>query len=260
MNGRVYDPALGRFTSADPLIDGVFNSQGWNRYAYVHNRPLSATDPSGYESEEIFVYGRRVRGAVFTGGFIAGGGGIAAADEPTEFEVLVEATRLRDKRAAVGGGAPASGQPQSQQPTQQCARPPADRSPGDKFADAVVGFGDAFLVPILARNMFDISGDIDYESDAYAGGMIAGTLWGSSTIAVRGAAAVGGTRIGHALNHNPYVRIGPGRMPATGNGLPAGTHVPRVSVGGPGGTHIDLRSRLPHLPPVGALAGGDDGC
>jgi RHS repeat-associated protein len=48
MNGRVYDPALGRFTSADPLIDGVFNSQGWNRYAYVHNRPLSATDPTGY--------------------------------------------------------------------------------------------------------------------------------------------------------------------------------------------------------------------
>jgi RHS repeat-associated protein len=48
MNGRVYDPALGRFISADPFIDGETNPQGWNRYAYVQNRPCSATDPSGF--------------------------------------------------------------------------------------------------------------------------------------------------------------------------------------------------------------------
>ena len=49
MNGRVYDPVVGRFVSADPFIDGVENLQGYNRYSYVHNNPLSAIDPSGFE-------------------------------------------------------------------------------------------------------------------------------------------------------------------------------------------------------------------
>jgi RHS repeat-associated protein len=48
MNGRVQDPVLGRFVSADPFIDGVTNTQGWNRYSYVGNNPLSYVDPSGY--------------------------------------------------------------------------------------------------------------------------------------------------------------------------------------------------------------------
>ena len=48
LNGRVYDPALGRFVSADRLIDGALNTQGWNAYAYVKNNPLSFTDPTGF--------------------------------------------------------------------------------------------------------------------------------------------------------------------------------------------------------------------
>lgn len=50
MGGRVYDPVVGRFLSADPFIDGAANTQGYNRYSYVHNRPLSAVDPSGFGS------------------------------------------------------------------------------------------------------------------------------------------------------------------------------------------------------------------
>ena len=50
MNGRVYDPALARFVSADPFIDGITNTQGWNRYSYVGNNPLSYVDASGYGS------------------------------------------------------------------------------------------------------------------------------------------------------------------------------------------------------------------
>jgi RHS repeat-associated protein len=48
MNGRVYDQLIGQFTSADPFIDGVDSTLGWNRYSYVHNGPLSHTDASGY--------------------------------------------------------------------------------------------------------------------------------------------------------------------------------------------------------------------
>lgn len=50
MNGRVYDPILGRFLSADPNVDGVEDAQGYNRYSYVGNNPLGATDPTGYFS------------------------------------------------------------------------------------------------------------------------------------------------------------------------------------------------------------------
>lgn len=48
MNGRIYDPVLGRFLQADPFIDGVTNTQGYNRYSYVGSNPLSYTDPTGY--------------------------------------------------------------------------------------------------------------------------------------------------------------------------------------------------------------------
>jgi RHS repeat-associated protein len=47
MNGRVYDPQIGKFTSADPLVSQLYSSQGWNRYAYVGNNPLNSTDPTG---------------------------------------------------------------------------------------------------------------------------------------------------------------------------------------------------------------------
>jgi RHS repeat-associated protein len=48
MNGRLYDPVLARFVSADPHVDNPFDLQSLNRYSYVNNNPLGFTDPSGY--------------------------------------------------------------------------------------------------------------------------------------------------------------------------------------------------------------------
>lgn len=48
LNGRVYDPTLGRFTSADPVVQDPYSAQGLNRYSYVYDNPLSHTDPSGH--------------------------------------------------------------------------------------------------------------------------------------------------------------------------------------------------------------------
>jgi RHS repeat-associated protein len=48
MNGRIYDPLLARFFSADPFIQAPGNLQSYNRYSYVINNPMNLTDPSGY--------------------------------------------------------------------------------------------------------------------------------------------------------------------------------------------------------------------
>ena len=48
MNGRIYDPVVGRFLQADPFVQAPKNLQNLNRYSYVLNNPLSYTDPSGY--------------------------------------------------------------------------------------------------------------------------------------------------------------------------------------------------------------------
>ncbi len=48
MNGRIYDATLGRFLSADPIVQAPSDLQSYNRYSYVRNNPLTLTDPSGY--------------------------------------------------------------------------------------------------------------------------------------------------------------------------------------------------------------------
>lgn len=48
MNGRVYDPILGRFYSPDPYVQAPRYPNNYNRYSYVLNNPLRFTDPSGY--------------------------------------------------------------------------------------------------------------------------------------------------------------------------------------------------------------------
>ncbi len=57
MNGRVYDPVIGRFLTPDPLVQAPNNTQSYNRYSYVFNNPLSFVDPSGYESDPIIYDG-----------------------------------------------------------------------------------------------------------------------------------------------------------------------------------------------------------
>ncbi len=65
MNGRVYDPEIGRFLSADPFVQETGNLQSWNRYSYVLNNPLSFTDPSGFFFSKLFKSIGKALGSAF---------------------------------------------------------------------------------------------------------------------------------------------------------------------------------------------------
>lgn len=47
MNGRIYDPMIGRMMSPDNYAHDGAGSQGYNRYSYANNNPLKFTDPDG---------------------------------------------------------------------------------------------------------------------------------------------------------------------------------------------------------------------
>ncbi|ARU55665.1 Rhs family protein [Oleiphilus messinensis] len=67
MNGRMYDPVIGRFISADPVMQDPTDYQNLNRYSYVRNNPLTLIDPSGFSwwSKK----GRGIFGKVFAAFF-----------------------------------------------------------------------------------------------------------------------------------------------------------------------------------------------
>ncbi|MDP3445317.1 MAG: RHS repeat-associated core domain-containing protein, partial [Ignavibacteria bacterium] len=47
MNGRMYDPLVGRFLNVDPYVQMPDYTQNFNRYSYALNNPLKFTDPDG---------------------------------------------------------------------------------------------------------------------------------------------------------------------------------------------------------------------
>ena len=75
MNGRVYDPATGRFLSPDLYVQAPDFSQSYNRYSYCLNNPLIYTDPTGmmgrmFPGEKESWFSRRSLDMDGRGGFI----------------------------------------------------------------------------------------------------------------------------------------------------------------------------------------------
>jgi RHS repeat-associated protein len=50
LGARDYDPGVGRFVSADPLLN-TLNPQQWNGYSYASDAPLTLEDPTGRMAE-----------------------------------------------------------------------------------------------------------------------------------------------------------------------------------------------------------------
>lgn len=97
MNGRLYDPWLGRMLSRDPIVQYPGYSQNYNRYSYTFNNPLKYTDPSGYQAETYLEHmrdtydsegmGFNYRGQYFaysteSGSYTGASGGVIAGPNP----------------------------------------------------------------------------------------------------------------------------------------------------------------------------------
>ncbi len=54
---RWYDAQYGRFVTPDSIVSDPLDPQSLNRYAYVRNSPLNATDPSGHDPLWDYGYG-----------------------------------------------------------------------------------------------------------------------------------------------------------------------------------------------------------
>ena len=92
MNGRVYDPVIGRFLSPDPYVHEPYNAQDLNRYSYAWNSPLRVIDPSGLQEvdclrsvdgacQSVTVFGARDPGGLNLQGMVGRSGQLASASE-----------------------------------------------------------------------------------------------------------------------------------------------------------------------------------
>ncbi|MDW8321906.1 MAG: RHS repeat-associated core domain-containing protein [Armatimonadota bacterium] len=70
IGARWYDPAVGRWTSADKWLGNIYRPLSLNRYLYCEDDPVNAVDPSGYFKLETFIVNLICLGG---GGAIGGG-------------------------------------------------------------------------------------------------------------------------------------------------------------------------------------------
>jgi RHS repeat-associated protein len=106
MNGRIFDPTIGRFLQGDPYIGSPDNLQSYNRFSYCMNTPMTCTDPSGY----WHFFGHNILPGIFenpvirtaialVAAYYTGG----AASEWLAFDAQVGATATALGSAAAGG-------------------------------------------------------------------------------------------------------------------------------------------------------------
>ena len=193
MNGRIYDPQIGRFLSADTVIDGPNDLQGYNRYSYVQNRPLTYNDPDGHVANFVF-------GAIF-------GGGIDLAAQ-----VLIEGKSLKEvnyARVAISAAAGATGVGLGNAVAQAsrivattAAKQIAVRAVGNTVAGAALG-----AVQTAATNSVSSEDEKQSVSKGALFGGVAGGVGSLAGDAAKGIATKLGDTIEHVVGGEPTTNI-----------------------------------------------------
>ena len=129
MNGRLYDPIVGRMLSTDNNIQMPDFTQNYNRYSYALNNPLRFTDSDGelihiiagaliggfingiiHADEGLAGFGKGFLVGAVAGAVIAGTEGAAAVYYATgSLAGALSATAVASATASVAGGAIAAG-------------------------------------------------------------------------------------------------------------------------------------------------------
>jgi RHS repeat-associated protein len=168
MNGRVYDPRIGRFVSPDPIVQAPGFSQSYNRYAYTFNSPLSFTDPSGFMAAFTINFGGRSgdpEGGGSRGPGSGGhGGGFGSPPNNITCDEIAPAELCTFGIDAWWGKLASFEVVLS------------DGSVNPIVVDAAAGVGDGATLGVSAvlRGLLDIE-SVDTDSDAYIRGVIFGT-------------------------------------------------------------------------------------
>jgi RHS repeat-associated protein len=277
LQARYLAPVTDRFTSPDPLAitqDRLFSPHRLNRYTYAANNPLKFVDRSGLDyrvcllqrpfsndgTEECFplsgefgaleAWARSLNFAV----------GPPAGDQTEGLirDPWIDNMRVGRYTYTWGQPNPPSSSRPDQAPTGDGGggTPPGPQctgsGPGFGIAgDAAVGFGDAFLLPILLRRAWGIDDGVNYQSTAYNVGKTAGIVVGLLPFALESAAGYSAAQAAKGmpsvLNANRYFRIGPGRF---GKNMVNRISSPYL----PGDGHLAIGSYDPlMLPPLGLL-------
>lgn len=99
MNGRIYDPVLGRMLSSDNYVQDATSTQNFNRYSYCVNNPTKYTDPDGNLIVAAIIIGATV--GAYYGGRMANDG----QANPTKWDYQSGKTWGYMAGGAVVGGA-----------------------------------------------------------------------------------------------------------------------------------------------------------
>ncbi|MCP4303728.1 MAG: hypothetical protein GY788_02380, partial [bacterium] len=166
MNGRVYDPELGRFLSADPFVQDATDLQSLNRYTYVLNNPLSLTDSSGFFFESLLE-------GIFGGLFVALFEQIQYVLKTVlgpilEIPVLGQIVQLAATAAACYFGGP---------PGCAAAAATFSAAKGGSLSDALIAAAVAYAV---AGGFGDLGGTVDVTLPSGAGQCLA--VCGGTTV------------------------------------------------------------------------------
>lgn len=110
MNGRIYDPVLGRFMQPDNQVQDPGFLQTFNKYAYVFNNPLSYTDPSGWAgspAQNVYDapgWGTSYIWNTYGGPGTSGGGGTGGSGGYDAYDNIMDLIMSHKTNISLGGG------------------------------------------------------------------------------------------------------------------------------------------------------------
>jgi len=115
MNGRMYDPMLGRMLSPDNYVQAPFFTQSYNRYTYCFNNPLKYTDPSGEAGDPWWKKWIRAFCSLFNGhlywpqGRVPHDGDNASTSNNADISAQLSTAEAMGSGDGGGGGTPSGG-------------------------------------------------------------------------------------------------------------------------------------------------------